>query len=97
VENAFEDIVSQLSLLFQNVTESLSKRQLSFLEAVLNDEKQLTSKAVLEKYGLGTSANVIQLKKRLIELDIIDEVHNEIQFLDPMYKYWLKTYYFEIE
>jgi AAA+ ATPase superfamily predicted ATPase len=96
VENAFEDIINQLSLLFVNVTDSLSKRQLSFLEAILNNEKQLTSKATLAKYNLGTSANVIQLKKRLIELDIIDEMQGHIQFLDPMYKHWLATRYYNI-
>lgn len=96
VENAFEDIINQLSLLFVNVTDSLSNRQLSFLEAILNNEKQLTSKATLAKYNLGTSANVIQLKKRLIELDIIDEMQGHIQFLDPMYKHWLATRYFNI-
>lgn len=96
VENAFEDIINQLSLLFVNVTDSLSKRQLSFLEAILNDEKQLTSKATLAKYNLGTSANVLQLKKRLIELDIIDEMQGRIQFLDPLYKHWLATRYFDI-
>jgi hypothetical protein len=79
-----------------NVTDSLSKRQLSFLEAILNNEKQLTSKATLAKYNLGTSATVIQLRKRLIELDIIDEIQGRIQFLDPMYKHWLATRYFNI-
>ena len=96
VESAFEDIISQLSLLFVNMTDSLSKRQLSLLNAILNNENQLTSKATLAKYNLGTSANVIQLKKRLIELDIIDEMKGQIQFLDPMYKHWLATRYFTV-
>lgn len=97
VANAFEDVVSQLSLLFVNLTETLSKRQLSLLQAILMDEKQLFSKAVLEKYNLGTSANVVQLKKRLTELDIIDEMQNKIVFLDPMYKHWLEDRYFGLE
>lgn len=96
VESAFEDIINQLSLLFVNMTDSLSKRQLSLLNAILNNENQLTSKATLAKYNLGTSANVIQLKKRLIELDIIDEMKGRIQFLDPMYKHWLATRYFTV-
>ena len=50
----------------------------------------------MAKYNLGTSANVIQLKKRLIELDIIDEMKGRIQFLDPMYKHWLATRYFTV-
>lgn len=96
VTSAFEDIINQLSLLFVNTTDTLTNRQLSLLEAILNNEKQLSSKATLAKYNLGTSANVIQLKKRLIELDIIDEINGQIQFLDPMYKHWLKTSYFLI-
>lgn len=96
VESAFEDIINQLSLLFVNMTDSLSKRQLSLLNAILNNENQLTSKATLAKYNLGTSANVIQLKKRLIELDIIDEMKGQIQFLDPMYKHWLAARYFTV-
>ncbi|HHV86708.1 MAG TPA: hypothetical protein GXX42_12995 [Petrimonas sp.] len=50
----------------------------------------------MAKYNLGTSANVVQLKKRLIELDIIDEMKGRIQFLDPMYKHWLATRYFTV-
>ncbi len=96
VENAFEDIIHQLSLLFVNMTEVLTTRQLSLLEAILKQEKQLTAKATLATYNLGTSANVIQLKKRLIELDVIDEIQGTIEFLDPMYKHWLATRYFNM-
>lgn len=96
VENAFEDIINQLSLLFVNMTEVLTTRQLSLLEAILKQEKQLTAKATLANYNLGTSANVIQLKRRLIELDVIDEIQGKIEFLDPMYKHWLATRYFNM-
>lgn len=96
VESAFEDIINQLSLLFVNMTDSLTKRQLSLLRAILNNESQLSAKSTLAKYNLGTSANVIQLKKRLIELDLIDEMQGKIQFLDPMYKHWLATHFFTI-
>lgn len=96
VEIAFEDIIHQLSLLFVNMTEVLTTRQLSLLEAILKQEKQLTAKATLATYNLGTSANVIQLKKRLIELDVIDEIQGKIEFLDPMYKHWLATRYFNM-
>ena len=78
------------------MTEVLTTRQLSLLEAILKQEKQLTAKATLATYNLGTSANVIQLKKRLIELDVIDEIQGKIEFLDPMYKHWLATRYFNM-
>ncbi len=69
---------------------------MSLLEAILKQEKQLTAKATLANYNLGTSANVIQLKRRLIELDVIDEIQGKIEFLDPMYKHWLATRYFNM-
>ena len=96
VNDAFEDVVSQLSLLFVNLTETLSSKQISLLNAILNGEKHLSAKATLEKYRLGTSASVVQLKKRLTEIDIIDETQDGIEFLDPMYKYWLESRYFVI-
>ena len=96
VLNAFEDIINQLSLLFTNMIELLTKRQLSYLKAILNNEEKLTSKAMLEKYDLGTSASVIQVKRRLIELDIIDDTYGQLCFLDPMFEYWLRTRYFNL-
>ena len=45
-------------------------------------------------YQLGTSANVLRIKKALIKKEIIDAHGNEFSILDPVYKHWLKNYYF---
>ncbi len=47
-----------------------------YLQALLNNEEQLTAKDVLEKYRLGTSANSIRIKKTLIKNDILDDMGN---------------------
>jgi len=95
VLSAHEDIVNQLSLLFANSTEKLSSFQIHLLKAVLSGEKQLTAKETLEKYQLGTSANVVRLKRLLIENEILDDTGEELSFLDPMYKYWLQKNFFK--
>ncbi len=68
----------------------------NLLKAILAGEKQLTSKETLEKYQLGTSANVVRIKRGLIENEILDDTGGELSFLDPMYKYWLKKYFFKL-
>jgi hypothetical protein len=51
---------------------------------------------MLQRYNLGTSANVIKIKNALIGREIIDTAENKYEFLDPMYKRWMKKYYFKL-
>jgi hypothetical protein len=95
INESFESLILQLSLLFQNITESLPTSQLKFLKAIINGETKLSSKVVLEKYNLGASANVNRMKNALIDKEIIDQTAGEIQILDPIYKAWLQKYYFK--
>jgi uncharacterized protein len=46
---------------------------------------------------MGTSANVVKIKKTLENKEIIDIRGSEITLLDPMYKSWLKTRYFKLK
>ena len=94
IDESFESLILQLSLLFQNITETLSTNQLNFLNAIINDEEKLSSKEVIQKYDLGTSANVSRVRHALIDKEIIDQTGGEIQILDPIYKAWLKQFYF---
>jgi uncharacterized protein len=96
VSQAFEDIVRQMSMLFHSLTDALNTTQLNFLKAVINEEKQLSSKDVIEKYRLGTSANIQRIKKSLLDKEIIDLEEKTPVLLDPLYQYWLRNYYFEI-
>lgn len=90
VEDAFEGIIGQLNLLFCNLLDSLTAKQVQFLKAIGNGEKNFTSENVLKQYKLGTSANVKNLKEACIKKDIIDvEPGNTIVFQDPMFECWL--------
>jgi uncharacterized protein len=94
VNEAFEALVDQLSLLFSNLIDSLTAKQISFLIAVANGEHNFSSKEVLKKYDLGTSANIKNLRQGALNKDIIDIfTENKIEFQDPIFEYWLSNIY----
>ena len=96
IETAFEDLVLQLSMLFQTITDSLNNSQINFLKAVINNVEKLSSQATIIEYQLGTSANVLKIKKALVNKELIDIQNESVIFLDPVYKYWLKKYFFKL-
>ncbi len=96
IREAVESLVLQLSLLFQNITEALTTSQVNFLLALIDGVEKLTSKKTIETYCLNSSAQVIQIKKALINKEIIDErVSGKPEILDPVYKIWLRKQYRE--
>ena len=94
IHRAFQDLVLQLSMLFQNLTDSLSNTQINFLKALIDKVDHLSSQSIIYEYQLGTSANVVKIKSMLTNKEIIDIHGNKISFLDPLYKSWLKKYFF---
>jgi uncharacterized protein len=96
VNESFNDLVLQMSMLFQNLTDGLTRTQLGFLRALTDDVRQFSSRDTIQEYQLGTSANVIKIRKMLISKEIIDNYENGISFLDPLFSYWLKKYFFNI-
>lgn len=96
IAEAYEDLVLQLSMLFQTITDGLNNNQINFLKAVINNVEQLSSVSTITEYQLGTSANVLKIKKTLINKEIIDIQNDVVTFLDPLYKNWLKKYFFKL-
>lgn len=94
IDLSLESLVLQLSMLFQNLTESLSTTQVNFLQALINEESMLSSKDIINKYYLGTSANVSRIRQALVEKEIIDTLSGKTEILDPLYRIWLKGWYF---
>jgi len=94
VLEAHQGILAQLSLLFQSKTDELTNSQINFLKALIDGVEMFSSKETLEEYKIGTSANVVKVKKTLENKEIIDILGSNILLLDPMYKSWLTTSYF---
>jgi len=95
IDESLESLTLQLSLLFQNLTESLSTTHVNYLRAVISGVTKFSATSTLEKYQLGTSANVSRIKKALINKEIIDDLGENIEILDPIFAIWLRGYYFK--
>jgi hypothetical protein len=96
IMEAYEGVKNQLSLLFVGLIESLTNKQIDFLKAIISGETNLSSKDILQKYKLGTSANVIKIREALLSKEIIDVNSQQIEIQDPIFKIWLKTDYFKM-
>jgi len=49
IQEAFEDLIMQLSMLFQIMTDELNTKQVNFLNVLINNENQITSQRVIQK------------------------------------------------
>ena len=90
-EEAWQDLLDQNTPLFEKQTENLTGYQLNFLKAIIDGiSKEFTTKNVLEKYNLGTSSNVVIVKRALIKKELIDTEKKGIVISDIVLKEWLK-------
>lgn len=94
VNEAYQNLIRQLSLLYQTLTDGLTSTQINFLKAVINGEQHFSASGTLKQYSLGTSANITRIKNTLLQKEIIDVHGKDVELLDPVYKDWLKQYYF---
>lgn len=91
LESAYQDIIDQNTPLFEKQTENLSVYQMNFLRAVIDGvHNEFTSQRNLQKYQLGSSANVSIVKRALIKKELIETEKNNIIIPDPIMNVWLK-------
>jgi len=94
LQKAKEILLDQNTLFYQSDVENISNAQINFLKMVIVGEKNISSKLVIEKYNLNSSANVNRAKKALIKKEIIEAFKTNISFYDPVFELWLKERYF---
>jgi hypothetical protein len=95
IEESLQSIKNQLSLLFVGQIETMTSTQINFLKAVLDGETAFASQENLQKYRLGTSANIKKIKNALISREIIDISAQKVSILDPIFELWLRTDFFQ--
>lgn len=94
INDAFLSLTDQLSLLFANIIDTLTSKQINFLLAVADGVTNFSSKEILTNYKLGTSANIKNLRKATLEKDLIDILPDNVtEIQDPVFEYWLKNCY----
>ena len=64
---------------------------MNFLRAVIDGvHDEFTSQEVLQKYKLGSSANVSIVKRALVKKELIEIEKHQVEIPDPVLKAWLK-------
>ena len=91
LDEAWQDIVDQNTPLFEKQTENLTTYQMNFLRAVTEGvHEELTTQKVIQKYQLGSSANVNTVRRALIKKELIDIEERKAIIPDPILKAWLQ-------
>ena len=94
VEKALNDLVHHFDHHFDNIVESLTSRQLSFLKALLEGNQKLYSNATRSEYQLGSTSNVARITQSLERKEIIDTGRLGTVFTNPIFREWLRRCYF---
>ena len=91
IESAIDDILEQNKVFFQREVEQLSELQLNFLKAIADGiSSGFSTKEIITKYRLESSANVQALKKSLVKKDLIEIDGQQVNMNDALFKLWIK-------
>lgn len=95
VEDSIAALISLYEDKFKYIMSTLSNYQVSLLRAIVCGVTKFANKEVIDQYDLSSSANVFRLKEALIKKEIITyDDEQEPIIINPIFKYWLKKYYF---
>ena len=95
---ALKVIISIHEPRFNSIVNDLTDHQLSLLKAVLDGVVKFSSSEVIERYRLNSSANVRRVKDALKKKEEITfNEKDEPVILDPLFEYWVRKHYFEME
>jgi len=94
LSDSLDELMLNNEILFRREVESVTPLQLSYLEALINKEKHLNSAETIRKYNLGSPGNLGTIKTALESKEIVDFFEKEPSFVNPLFEYWLREYYF---
>lgn len=88
---AYEDLLDETTMFFQERTENLTSYQLNFLRAIVNGvHREFGTAEVRENYNLGSPSNIARIKGALSERELIESTDDGIIISDPVLKVWLQ-------
>ena len=95
---ALNSMISVHEPRFISIVNDLTDHQLSLLRAVLDGVVKFSASGVIEKYHLNSSANVRRVKDALKKKEVLTfNEKDEPVILDPLFEYWVSTFYFKIK
>ena len=96
--DALRSMISIHEPRFLNMINDLTDHQVSLMRAVLDGVVKFSASDVIEKYHLNSSATVRRVKDALRKKEVITfNEKDEPVVLDPLFEYWVRKHYFEME
>ena len=80
-------------LIFQRESDLLSNKQINFIKALANGVEKFSTAEIIRTYDLGSSANVVRVRKALVDKEVIDIYGSTMEFIDPLYRQWIIRVY----
>lgn len=91
IDAGIDELVVQNSALFENWTEDIPAYQMRFLMALADGvHSGFSSAEIISRYRLGSSANVVALKKALLDKNLVYIEDKKVYLSDPVMGLWLK-------
>ncbi|MBR4826884.1 MAG: ATP-binding protein [Bacteroidales bacterium] len=95
---ALGDLVAVHEPAWRAIMADLTTFQVSLLRAIVDGHEKFSSADVIRRYNLNSSANVRRLKDALCKKEIITFDDADVpHIIDPLFEYWVRKYYFEIQ
>ena len=84
-------LLAQCSALFEEQLKGLTAYQINFIRALCDGVRtDFGSKAILEKYNLGSKSNIARIKATLQDKEMIDFDQDGVYLEDPVFRIWYK-------
>ena len=102
VEATVKDALARMLAIYgpryHAIMDDLTGFQARLLRAVLEGHSKFTGADVIEDYGLNSSANVKRLRDALCKKEVISfDDDGRPYVIDPLFEYWVRTYYFKLQ
>ncbi len=91
---SFDDLIQCHVHEFKAKTSRLSNYQLYLLKAIIDGVTRFSETQVMIDYHFNSSANIVRLKEATLKKEILCNEGAKLTFQDPIYKKWLKDFYF---
>ena len=91
LDEAFNELLAQVSSLYMNQIKGLSTYQMNYIRALCNNvHNNFQSNEILTEYNLGTKSNITRIKESLIEKELIEDKNTGIYLSDPLFAKWFR-------
>lgn len=93
---ASSELLNLREPLYHQVLAGLTTIQVNYLVALCAGERQMSANETLEKYGIGTSANSVKIRRALLARNLIYIADEEIRMCDCLLRAYIRLHFLGI-